>query len=53
MTQATGSAFPTEMDEYGNFYKVTQRLPVKIEVTNKDGLIFKPGMSVDVKIHTV
>lgn len=53
VTQATGSAFPTEMDEYGNFYKVTQRLPVKIEVTNKDGLIFKPGMSVDVKIHTI
>lgn len=53
VTQATGSTFPTEHDEYGNFYKVTQRLPVKIGVTNKDGLIFKPGMSVDVKIHTV
>jgi membrane fusion protein (multidrug efflux system) len=53
VTQATGSSFPIEEDEYGNFYKVTQRLPVKIEVTNKDGLIFKPGMSVAVKIRTV
>ncbi len=53
VTQATGSAFPTEMDEYGNFYKVTQRLPVKIEIANKYGLILKPGMSVNVKIHTV
>jgi membrane fusion protein (multidrug efflux system) len=53
VTQATGSTFPTEMDEYGNFYKVPQRLPVKIEIANKYGLIFKPGMSVAVKIHTV
>lgn len=53
VTQATGATFPIEQDEYGNFYKVTQRLPIKIEVTNKDGLIFKPGMSVDVKINTV
>jgi membrane fusion protein (multidrug efflux system) len=52
VTQATGAEFPTEQDEYGNFYKVTQRLPVKIEVANKDGLLFKPGMSVSVKIKT-
>ena len=52
-TQATGSEFPTEMDEYGNFYKVTQRLPIKIEITDKHGLILKPGMSVDIKIRTV
>jgi membrane fusion protein (multidrug efflux system) len=53
VTQATGSMFPIEEDEYGNFSKVTQRLSVKIEVTDKDGLVLKPGMSVEVKIHTV
>jgi membrane fusion protein (multidrug efflux system) len=53
VTQAIGSEFPTEMDEYGNFYKVTQRLPVKIGITDKHGLALKPGMSVTVKINTV
>ena len=52
VTQATESQFPIEEDEYGNFSKVAQRLPIKIEVTGKDGLVLKPGMSVEVKIHT-
>ncbi len=52
VTQATGSQFPIEEDEYGNFYKVTQRMPVKIEVTDKDGLVLKPGMSASATFQT-
>ncbi len=51
-TQAVFSMFPIEEDEYGNFYKVTQRLPVKIELPDKDGLILEPGTSVEITIHT-
>ncbi len=51
-TQSTFSLIPTQNDS-GNFTKVTQRMPVKIEIGNKDGLILKPGMSVEVTIHTV
>lgn len=52
-TQAKFSQFPIEQDEYGNFYKVTQRLPVKIGVANLGGLVLKVGMSARVTIHTV
>lgn len=50
-TQSTFSLIPTQNDS-GNFTKVTQRLPVKIEV-NKEGFLLKPGMSAVIKIHTV
>jgi membrane fusion protein (multidrug efflux system) len=52
-TQAAFSQFPIEQDQYGNFYKVMQRFPIKIEVANKDGLTLRPGMSVGIKIYTV
>lgn len=51
VTQSTFSLIPTQNDS-GNFTKVTQRMPVKIEV-NKEGLVLKPGMSAVIKIHTV
>lgn len=53
---ATGSTFallPPD-NASGNFVKVVQRLPVRIEFTNKtDSLIRKlrPGMNVDVDVH--
>jgi membrane fusion protein, multidrug efflux system len=53
---ATGSKFallPAD-NASGNFVKVVQRLPVKIEFTNKaDSLIKKlrPGMNVGVDVH--
>ncbi len=53
---ATGSKFallPAD-NASGNFVKVVQRLPVKIEFVNKaDSLIKKlrPGMNVDVDVH--
>jgi membrane fusion protein, multidrug efflux system len=43
----------------GNFTKVTQRVPVKISITNrsiingKDPALLLPGMSVEVKVRTV
>ena len=36
----------------GNFTKVTQRVPVRIEITDRHGLALRPGMSVDVTIFT-
>jgi membrane fusion protein (multidrug efflux system) len=36
----------------GNFTKVTQRLPVRIAIEQKDGLL-RPGMMVDVGIDVV
>jgi membrane fusion protein (multidrug efflux system) len=50
-TQATFSLIPAQNDS-GNYTKVSQLLPVKIEIANKDGLILDPGMSVEVTIHT-
>ncbi len=52
---ATGSRFallPPD-NSSGNFVKVVQRLPVKIEFDNHDSLIteLRPGMNVDVDIH--
>lgn len=36
----------------GNFIKVTQRVPVKIKLGDRQGEILRPGMSCDVTIHT-
>lgn len=50
---ATNSVFaliPTE-NSSGNFTKVTQRIPVKITLPQDSGLVFRPGMSVIIKIH--
>jgi membrane fusion protein, multidrug efflux system len=51
---ATGSRLsllPPE-NATGNFVKVVQRIPVKILVDQKDALILRPGMNVDVTIST-
>jgi len=51
---ATGSRLsllPPE-NATGNFVKVVQRIPVKILVDEKDKLILRPGMNVDVTIFT-
>ncbi|MEO6328047.1 MAG: HlyD family secretion protein [Ginsengibacter sp.] len=52
---ATGARFallPPD-NSSGNFVKVVQRLPVKIEFDNNDSLIteLRPGMNVDVDVH--
>jgi len=52
---ATGSRFallPPD-NASGNFVKVVQRLPVKVELTTDDKLIteLRPGMNVDVDVH--
>jgi membrane fusion protein (multidrug efflux system) len=52
---ATGSRFallPPD-NSSGNFVKVVQRLPVKIEFDNKDSLFteLRPGMNVNVDVH--
>ncbi len=50
---ATGSQFsllPTD-NASGNFTKVTQRLTVKIKVTDAANAVLKPGMSAVVDIH--
>lgn len=49
-TKSTFALIPSESSS-GNFTKVTQKLPIKIEV-DKKGLYFKPGMSAKIKIHT-
>lgn len=36
----------------GNFTKVTQRVPVKIELADLHGLALRPGMSADVTVFT-
>lgn len=41
---------PTE-NASGNFTKVTQRIPVKVSLPENSGVVFRPGMSVIVKIH--
>ncbi len=55
-TQSTFALIPTENDS-GNYTKVAQLLPVKIAVDRsrlrEEGLQLMPGMSVEVKIHTV
>jgi multidrug resistance efflux pump len=44
------SVFP-ESNTSGNFQKVTQVIPVKIDIDNPEGLAIVPGMNVYVKIH--
>jgi multidrug resistance efflux pump len=44
------SIFP-ESNTSGNFQKVTQVIPVKIDIENPDGLAIVPGMNVTVQIH--
>ena len=36
----------------GNFIKVTQRVPVKIKIDDRDGRVLRPGMSAEITIHT-
>ncbi len=36
----------------GNFTKVTQRVPVRIEIADRRGLALRPGMSADVTVFT-
>ncbi len=50
---ATGSQFsllPTE-NTSGNYTKVTQKLPIKIKVSNNEAYALKPGMSAIVSVH--
>lgn len=44
------SVFP-ESNTSGNFQKVTQVIPVKINIENPEGLAIVPGMNVTVHIH--
>ncbi|MGH3588607.1 MAG: efflux RND transporter periplasmic adaptor subunit, partial [Pseudonocardia sp.] len=44
------SVFP-ESNTSGNFQKVTQVIPVTIDIQNPEGLPLVPGMNVTVKIH--
>ena len=50
-TGARMSLLPPE-NATGNFVKVVQRIPVKILVDKRDGLVLRPGMNVDVTIFT-
>ncbi len=49
-TAATFSLLPA-MNTSGNFTKVTQRIPVKLSILDKQGLPLSPGMSAVIKIH--
>jgi multidrug resistance efflux pump len=44
------SVFP-ESNTSGNFQKVTQVIPVKINIENPEGYAIVPGMNVTVKIR--
>jgi membrane fusion protein (multidrug efflux system) len=50
-TGARLSLLPPE-NATGNFVKVVERIPVKILVTDRAGLVLRPGMNVDVTIFT-
>jgi len=50
-TGASMSLLPPE-NATGNFVKVVQRIPVKILVNQRDGVVLRPGMNVDVTIYT-
>lgn len=41
---------PTE-NSSGNFTKVTQRIPIKISLPKDSDVVFRPGMSVIIKVH--
>lgn len=51
---ATGSVFALIPNENasGNFTKITQRIPIKISLPSDSDVVFRPGMSVVVKIRT-
>ena len=49
-TSSTFALIPTE-NASGNFTKVTQRIPIKISLPQESDIIFRPGMSVLVKIR--
>jgi len=54
IASATGSRLsllPPE-NATGNFVKVVQRIPVKILIDDREGLVLRPGMNVDVTIFT-
>ena len=42
---------PTE-NASNNFTKVTQRIPIKISLPQGDEVLFRPGMSAVIKVHT-
>lgn len=44
------SLIPTE-NASNNFTKVTQRIPIKISIPKDGDVIFRPGMSVIIKVH--
>ncbi len=50
-TGASMSLLPPE-NATGNFVKVVQRIPVKILVDQRKGVVLRPGMNVDVTIYT-
>jgi len=50
-TGASMSLLPPE-NATGNFVKVVQRIPVKILVDQRQGIVLRPGMNVDVTIYT-
>jgi membrane fusion protein (multidrug efflux system) len=50
-TGARMSLLPPE-NATGNFVKVVQRIPVKILVDKREGLVLRPGMNVNVTIFT-
>ena len=45
------SLLPTEDNASGNFTKVSQRIPVNIQLDSDPGLMLLPGMSAEVTIH--
>ncbi|MDQ1909698.1 HlyD family efflux transporter periplasmic adaptor subunit [Paenibacillus sp. GD4] len=53
VSKATASTFSLlpSMNTSGNFTKVTQRIPIKIEIDDQLGLELAPGMSTTIKIH--
>lgn len=49
-TESVFSAFPS-LSTSGTYSKVTQLIPVKINIVNDENLKFLPGMNANVKIH--
>lgn len=49
-TESVFSAFPS-LSTSGTYSKVTQLIPVKINILNEENLRFLPGMNANVKIH--
>ena len=45
------SLLPTEDNASGNFTKVSQRIPVNIELDGNPGFMLLPGMSAEATIH--